>query len=259
MKKLSICLLVSIFILMFGVVAVNAQSVMTPPKTTGMKAVPVMKSAPRPVVMRAISKPKPKVMKPVPKPVAPVAVAAMPVPSMVAVPATQPAARLSDTKPDAKPTVKAAPVEKQDNWWQTLLGGLINIALLFVLGILTVLGKFFIQWLATKVKISDHEKVAAMQGLYTSAIEMGVNFATQKANQLNNNPDAKSQRIKWATDKATEMIKAFNLPEKTAGWIEDAIEAKLGEKNGTKTVESEDAEKPAKEKSEEKAKDNDNS
>lgn len=144
----------------------------------------------------------------------------------------------------SSPQVVVNQEQKKDTWWQTLLGGLIQILLLFVAAIATALGPYAIKWIANKAKISNQETQMTMNSLYDQAIYMGVNFATQQANKLNNNPDAKGERLKWATTKAQELIKEWKLPEKSAKWIEDAIEAKLGETNGPKEP-SEEPSKPA--------------
>jgi hypothetical protein len=135
------------------------------------------------------------------------------------------------------PTVSTA--EKKDNWWQTLLGGLLQLVLLFAASILTPLGVLLVKYVAKKAKIADAQVQEALNGLYDCAVDTGITFATQMANKLNNNPDAKAQRIKWATSKALELVTEWKLPEKTSKWIEDAIEARLGWANGTKPVEEE--------------------
>ena len=51
-------------------------------------------------------------------------------------------------------------------------------------------------------------------------------------------PKAKAQRIKWATDKAAELLKEYGVADKTGKWIADRIEAQLGLMNGEKVQES---------------------
>jgi hypothetical protein len=131
----------------------------------------------------------------------------------------------------SKPAVK---VEKQDNWWQTTLGGVIQIVLLLVAGIAAPIGVLLVRLIAKKAKITDTEQQHIMEGLVTNAISIGINYATQMSNKLNNSPDAKSQRIKWATDKAAEILKEYGIADKTGKWIADRIEAQLGLMNGPK-------------------------
>ena len=140
-------------------------------------------------------------------------------------------ATVAATPVAAQPTV--SPSEKKDNWWQTLLGGLLQLVLLFAASILTPLGVLLVKYVAKKAKIADAQVQEALNGLYDCAVDTGITFATQMANKLNNNPDAKAQRIKWATSKALELVTEWKLPEKTSKWIEDAIEARLGWTNGT--------------------------
>jgi hypothetical protein len=211
----------------------HAQPAATPAMTT---AVPAMvapmadaarvptPAAPAMTMTAPVAAPAPATMAPVTKPVASAPVAAP------AAATTTPAMAAAPAKTEEKKSG-----EKKDTWWQTLLGGLIQIIILFGGAIASVCGGLLIKWLASKAKISNQETIKAMEELYDKAIVLGVQFATQQANKLNNNPDAKAKRIKWATDMATKFIKEWKLPEKTAGWIEDRIEAKLGEK-GKKPV-----------------------
>lgn len=157
-------------------------------------------------------------------------------------PAAMEATPLPPTAPVSQPAAPAV-AEKQDNWWKTTLGGLIQLVLLIVAGIAAPLGVLLVRFLARKAKISNADQILALEKLYQLAVEIGISFATQQANKLNNNPDAKSQRIKWASDKAAEMIKEWGLPEKAGKWIADRIEAKLGEVNGPKPVKADPVEK----------------
>ncbi len=159
-----------------------------------------------------------------------------------------------DTMGAVQPAMKIEPAQpkkggKQDTWWQALLGGLLKIFLVLVGALLVALAPFLIKIIARKAKITDQDAIKSMEELYEKAITLGVNFATQQSNKLDNNPDAKAKRIKWATDKVLELLKEWNLPEKGAKWVADRIEAKLGEK-GKKPPKPEqaEAEKPAPEK-----------
>jgi hypothetical protein len=128
----------------------------------------------------------------------------------------------------------AAPAGATNNWWQTALGGLIQIVLLLIGGIAAPIGVLLVRYLAKKANIEDATQTHAMENLALRAIDTGINYATQLSNQLNNTPDAKSQRIKWATDKAAEIMKEYGIVDKTQKWIVDRIEAQLGMMNGTK-------------------------
>lgn len=129
---------------------------------------------------------------------------------------------------------KAVEVKKvesnKDAWWKVLLDGLIQVVLLFALSILVMLGKFGVSWVGKKLKIADKEDIEKLNSLYDTAIAYGVNYASQKAHKMSNDPDSKGQRIKWASDKVEEWIKEWKLPEKSAEWIKNRIEAKIGEK-----------------------------
>ena len=151
----------------------------------------------------------------------------------------QPVTSTVAASPVATVAPKVSAAEKKDTWWQTLLGGLLQLVLLFAAAVLTPLGVLLVKYVAKKAKIADAQVQEALNGLYDCAVDTGITFATQMANKLNNNPDAKAQRIKWATSKALELVKEWKLPEKTSKWVEDAIEARLGWANGTKPVEEE--------------------
>lgn len=155
-----------------------------------------------------------------------------------------------EKKPEPAKVEKAA--KNEDPVWKVIVGGLLQIILLFVGTIATACGPFLIKWISKKAKIEDKQMIAMFDALYDSAISVGIHFATQQSNKLNNNPEAKAKRIKWATDKAKEMIQEYGLPEKTAEWIEDRIEARLGELNGKKEVKDTSEEKELEEASEEK-------
>jgi hypothetical protein len=226
MKK--IVLITTLMLLMVYPVYGRAQSAMTVPAKMAAVAAPVMEA---PMVaapaMPAPAMPAPAMPAPVmeaPMVAAPAPMASVPVPSMAPAPMIQP----SMAAAPAPAKVKSG--EKKDTWWQALIGGLVQILILFGGTIASVCGGLLIKWLMNKAKISNQETIKATEELYDKAIALGVQFATQQANKLNNNPDAKAQRVKWATDMATRFIKEWNLPAKTAGWIEDRIEAKLGER-----------------------------
>jgi hypothetical protein len=159
--------------------------------------------------------PKPTAPRPMTPMVAVMAKPAKPVPiaPMVATP--------KPTEPKATPT--------KDPWWKVLLGNLVQAALLFVLAILMMLGRFAVQWFAKKLKITNAEQIQKMNELYNAAVVMGVNFANQMAHKLKDDPDAAGKRINWASEMITKLIKDYGLPEKSADWIKHQIEAKLGE------------------------------
>jgi hypothetical protein len=215
-----------------------AQTAAAQPASTMPASAAVMTAAPMPAAMPAPTAPTmttPAPAMPTPAVMTPAMLAAPA--TMVATTPAKPTMAAAPAEPEKKPAVKSG--EKKDTWWQTLLGGLTQILILFGGAVATTCGGLLIRWLANKGKISNQETIKAMEDLYDKAIALGVQFATQQANKLNNNPDAKAQRIKWATDMATKFIKEWNLPEKTANWIEDRIEAKLGEK-GKKPVKPEE-------------------
>jgi hypothetical protein len=144
---------------------------------------------------------------------------------------SQPVSMAPATPQPAKPaTAQPAKSGKKDTWWQVLLGNLIQIVLLFVLALAVALGKFAVQWVAKKMKVEDAEHIAKMEGLYDMAVTFGVNFASQQAHKMKNDPDSKGQRLNWALEKAQEMIKEYKLPDKSADWVKGKIEAKIGEK-----------------------------
>lgn len=147
-----------------------------------------------------------------------------PVPAMSVVPAMAPVA----SEPP-KLAMKAA-TDKQDPWWKVLIGGLLEILLVFVLAIAIVCGRLLVKYIAKQIGVTDKEEIGRMNALYDSAVTFGVNYATQQAHKLRDNPDSKGKRLDWAITKAEELIREYKLPEKTAMWIASKIEAKIGEK-----------------------------
>lgn len=224
--------------------AMTAEGMAAPAATApAAMAAPVAPAAPMAVVAPIVA--VPEAPPPMAVPVEEAMAAAPPVgtvpaevgesfdPDLGAVPVVATATTVK-TAPAAPAATAAAPVVKTTNWWQTLLGGVIQLVLLIVAGIAAPLGVLLVRLLAKKAKISDAEQQHVMEGLVTNAISIGINYATQISNKLNNSPDAKAQRIKWATDKAAEVLREYGIADKTGKWIADRIEAQLGMINGAK-------------------------
>lgn len=148
------------------------------------------------------------------------------------VPAMEPAA-------PATAVAVATPAASTNNWWQTSLGGLIQILLLLLGGIAAPIGVLLVRYLMKKAKIEDATEKHVLENLAIRAVDTGIYYATQLANKLNNTPDARSQRIKWATEKAGAVLREYGIVDKTDRWIMDRIESQLGMVNGTKPSEEE--------------------
>lgn len=173
-----------------------------------------------------------------PRPTAPQPRPAVTAPAMAATtPAPKPEApkpkveepKKEEPKAEKKEEKKEETKKGEDSWWKVLIGGIIEILLLFLGALGIGLGGLLVKWLTKKLKITELEKAKQYEDLYNAAITLGVNFAKQQAHRLKNSPDAKAKRLEWAVEKATELIKEFNIPEKAAKWIKDRIEAKIGE------------------------------
>ena len=118
----------------------------------------------------------------------------------------------------------------QDAWWQVLLGGVSEVALSFGAVLLVALGSLFIKWVAKKLKIEDVKTQATIQGAYDKIVEWGVAYAEQWAHKLSDDPkDGSAKKLDKAVEFVQDMIKDWGLEEKSADWIVDKIEAKLGE------------------------------
>lgn len=191
-------------------------------------ASPMVVAAPAMVAAPAPAAPAPAA----PAAAAPVAEPAMAAPAMSAEAA--PEAAMVAT-PAAQPTAQPA-AEKTAPWWKTLLSGLISLLLVFLGSLATGAGIILIRWLSKKLNVAQVESLAAVEKLYESAIELGINFADQQARKLGGTPDANGKRLEWAIEKAKETIKDLGLAEKATDWITTRIEAKLGLKNAGKPV-----------------------
>jgi hypothetical protein len=190
---------------------------------------------PRPVTKPAtkstVTKPatKPVVTKPVKPAMAPMApVAKESAKPSVAKESAKPSVAKEPAKPAPKPSKDAKP-EKTDSWWKVLLGGLINVFLLFLLAIASSLGGLLIKWLGKKMKITDTQQLNQLEMMFDALVVAGINFAKQQAYKLGDNPDAKAKRMKWAMEFVEKGIQEWGLPEKTAEWLGKKIEAKIGE------------------------------
>jgi hypothetical protein len=140
-----------------------------------------------------------------------------------------PVATMAPGKSSTAKAAPAAPKGKKDHWGLTLLGGLIQILLLFVLSFLVMLGRVGIKWLSKKVGLTNAEMTKQIEELYEKAVAMGINYASQQAYKLRDDPDSAGRRIDWATEAIMKAIKDMGLPEKSAGWVRNRIEAKIGE------------------------------
>jgi hypothetical protein len=180
-----------------------------------------------PMAVGPMAAPKPTTPRPMTPMVAVMTKPAKPAP-MAPVMALKPIKPTVPMVATPKPTEpKTAPTK--DPWWKVLLGNLVQTALLFVLAILMMLGRFAVSWFTKKLKITNAEQIQKMNELYNAAVVMGVNFANQMAHKLKDDPDAAGKRINWASEMITKLIKDYGLPEKSADWIKHQIEAKLGE------------------------------
>lgn len=224
MRKMKLVTLSTLLTLaMLGATA-NAQPVsMAPAPAMAPAATP----SPAPVAPYMASSPAPAMASPAPA-ATPSSGAMAPAPAM-----STPAA-MTPASPAPAPAAQPAKAEKTDPWWKVLLGGLLQILLLFVLTFATIAGRLLIKYIAKKMNVTDKEEIERMNALYDSAVTIGVNFASQQAHKLRDKPDSKGKRLDWALTKAQELIKDYKLPEKTAQWITDKIEAKIGEKERDK-------------------------
>lgn len=202
---------------------------------TPLSAQPRPAPAPRPTAMTpAAMTPTPARPAPRPATMAPVPRATM-APAAVPAPTTAPAPAPKADKPTTAPAPAKKADAKKDSWWKVLIGGLLEILLVFILAIAAVLGKPLIAWVAKKVKVEDAKQIAQMETLYDTLVGIGVNYATQQAHKLRDNPDAKGKRLDWGVEMVQKLIKDYGLPEKTANWIKKRIEAKLGQTERSNT------------------------
>lgn len=137
---------------------------------------------------------------------------------------------VKETSKEATKETKST--EKKDSWWKVLIGGLIQILLLFVLAISTGIGGLMIKWLAKKMKITDQEQIKNLESILDLLVTAAVNYGNQMAKKLSDDPDANGKRMKWALDFVQKGIEDLSLPQKSADWLKKKIEAKIG--SGTK-------------------------
>lgn len=187
----------------------------------------------------------PPAMTPAPKPMAAVMTPAM-VPTMAPKPTTsavvammlemaapKPSMVVAAQPPKAKPKADR-PAEKgqKDPWWKALIGGLLQVIILFASTLLLGLLGLFLRWLQVKTKLDSVEK---LEGAFGALVEMAVNYANQKAKTLSDDPDMNAKKLKLATDFVLKQASDLKLPKKTKDWIIARIEAKIPElkaKNG---------------------------
>lgn len=116
----------------------------------------------------------------------------------------------------------------QDTWWQVLLGGLSETALVFAGAMALTLGGLLIRWVMKKMNITDVEKVKSVDAMYDAAVGLGIQYAAQYAHKLRDDPDASGKKLEVAVEFVQKMVKDWGLAEKSADWVAARVEAKLG-------------------------------
>lgn len=136
--------------------------------------------------------------------------------------------------PKAEPKAdKSTEKGKRDPWWKALIGGLLQVIILFASTLLLGLLGLFLRWLSVKTKLDG---VAKLEHAFSALVEMAVNYANQKAKTLSGDPDENAKKLKLATDFVLKQASDLKLPKKTKDWIVARIEAKIPElkaKNGS--------------------------
>lgn len=118
----------------------------------------------------------------------------------------------------------------QDSWWQVLLGHLSEAGLAFAAPLLVVLGVVGIKWVLKKLKVEDVKIQDTLESAYEKLVDWGIGYAEEQAHKLSNDPKkGVANKLDMAADYVQKMIKEWGLPEKTSEWVEEKIEARLGQ------------------------------
>jgi len=172
---------------------------------------------------------------------APAMVAPMPAtmatPAEMAAAAPSMAAKPVSMGPMAQPTMEAAkqpekpsktPDKKDGATWKFVIGHALQILLLFVAAIVAALSKQFVSWLGTKM---GTDKAAKLEPVFDGIIKMGVHFGEEQSHKLvKSGSNDTTDKMKPVIEFVEKQIKSYGLPEKSAKWIEQRVEAKLGQK-----------------------------
>ncbi|KKN49138.1 hypothetical protein LCGC14_0645860 [marine sediment metagenome] len=182
-------------------------------------------------------------------------VAAMTAPAGAAAPTAMqpvmaaPAAMSADPAKAAAPTVTAAP--KKDSTGSVIGGSLLQILLVVLTIAIPIVLTPVVKWLLKKMKVEDLQTIQMVDGIVDQAVVVGLNYANEQAHKLGDNPIKGAEKLAVARDKAIAYLKDSGIVDKGAGYIEDLIEAKLGEDRESDALlaamvaEPEDGEKPA--------------
>lgn len=157
---------------------------------------------------------------PVAAAVAPMAPAA---PVMAAVPADVPTMAATPAAP-----TKVAP-GKPDSTGSVIGGALLQILIVILMVAIPIILTPVVKWLLKKMKVEDLQTQLMVDGIVDQGVVHGLNYANEQAYKLRDNPVASAAKLSMATDKTLAYLKDSGIVDKGASYIEDLIEAKLGQ------------------------------
>lgn len=116
--------------------------------------------------------------------------------------------------------------------WKLILEYAAPTVITVLAGVLAVLGKYAIRWIAARLHLDDALLVERMTDAYRDAVRGGVTFAEQQAlrwaRERNELPPG-SRKLQWALEFASREVALRGLPAMASDRLGSWIESMLGD------------------------------
>ena len=155
-------------------------------------------------------------------------VAAMTTPAAMKAP-VQPTVPVMAAAPAKAPVATVKPAGKPDSTGSVIGGSLLQILLTILTVAIPIVLTPLVLWLLKKLKITNLQIQQNIDGTVDQAVVHGLNYANEQAYKLRDNPIPGAEKLGMATDKTLAYLKDSGIVDKGASYIQDLIEAKLGQ------------------------------